>query len=183
MNISEREKRYLSGVVILLFIFLFYNLVLEPFITREKEIKQAIAAKENLLVKYQNFIGQKNQVAKRLKLLKGALKRLEPQLFSAKTTSLAAAELQNILKTLSTANEIDIKSTKVLDTEVIEKTYEKIPVQLITESYVMHLVNFLYDIETHDKILVIPQLNIDITNYRRPDKVRTTLVIAGFRKR
>jgi len=85
------------------------------------------------------------------------------------------------LKTLSTKNNIDIKSTKVLDTEKVER-YEKIPVQIITESYVTHLVDFLYAVENQDKILVIPELNIDITNYRYPDKVRATLVVAGFRR-
>ncbi|OGW15005.1 MAG: hypothetical protein A3G93_14815 [Nitrospinae bacterium RIFCSPLOWO2_12_FULL_45_22] len=181
MKVSEREKRYLSVTLISALLFLVYKLILGPVITSEGKIKEELVAKEKLLDKYHHFLDEKGQAEEQLKLLRGALKSLEPRLFTGKTTSLAAADLQNLLKTLSTKNNIDIKSTKVLDTEKVER-YEKIPVQIITESYVTHLVDFLYAVENQDKILVIPELNIDITNYRYPDKVRATLVVAGFRR-
>lgn len=181
MRISEREKRYLLVTVILALLILFYKLIFVPFVTSEREISEELIAKEKLLDKYRGFLKEKGQVEERLKVLRGTLKSLEPRLFPGKTTSLAAAELQNLLKILSTNNKIDIKSTKVLNTEKVER-YEKIPVQIIAESYVAHLVDFLYAAENHDKILVIPELNIDITNYRYPDKVRATLVVAGFRR-
>lgn len=181
MKISEREKRYLSVTLILVLLFLAFKFLLGPFIAGEKQIKEELVAKQRLLDKYRGFLEDKGQVEERLKLLRVTLKSLEPRLFIGKTTSLAAAELQNLLKTLSTSNEIDIKSTKVLDTEKVEG-YEKIPVQIIAESYVSHLVDFLYAVENHDKMLVIPELNIDITNYRYPDKVRATVIVAGFRR-
>jgi hypothetical protein len=181
MKISERERRYLSVTIILALLFLFYKLILVPFIANERETKEELIAKKQLIGKYRSFLEKKEQVDKQLKVLRGALKSLEPRLFTGKTTSLAAAELQNLLKTLSNSNEIDIKSTKVLDTRKVER-YEKIPVQIIAESYIAHLVDFLYAVENHNKILVIPELKLDITNYRRPNKVRATVVIAGFRR-
>jgi len=169
-------------ILILSLSFLSYRFLIGPFIEQEREIKELLLSRQRLLTKYQAFISQEKTIDERLKRLRKALEELEPRLFSAKTTSLAAAELQDILKTLSKNNGIDIKSTKVLDTETIEGDYEKIPVQLITESHIAQLVDFLYEIENHKKILLIPKLNIDITNYRNPDKVRATLVIAGFRR-
>jgi Tfp pilus assembly protein PilO len=181
MKISEREKRYLKISFIGILVFFIYKLIFAPFVASEKEIREELIAKEKLLNKYQGFLESKGQAQERLDALKGTLNSLEPRLFMGKTTSLAAAELQNLLKTLSNSNEIDVKSTKVLNTEKIER-YEKIPVQIIAESHVARLVDFLYAVENHNKILVIPELKLDITNYRYPNKVRATVVVAGFRR-
>ena len=92
---------------------------------------------------------------------------------------MAAANLQDILKTLSAKNKIKIHSEKVLDAKSFDY-FEQIPVQIDFTSSVRNLTNFIYDIETYKKSLSITDLNIRVTNRRDPRDIRATIVVAGL---
>jgi hypothetical protein len=89
--------------------------------------------------------------------------------------------LQDILKTLSAKNNINIKSEKVLDRKPVD-AFQRIPVQIEFTSTITNLKNFLYDIETYNKLLIINDLTVRVTSRRNPRDVRTTLVVVGLMK-
>ncbi|GAG18141.1 unnamed protein product, partial [marine sediment metagenome] len=162
-------------------IFFTIKFGIEPFLESQQRVREKTPVKIKQLEKYRQFVAGKAQAEKNLKRIQALTKRGYLKMLAGETSPLAAAHLQDTLKTLSAKNLINIKSEKVLDTKTMD-FFERIPVQIEFTSTITNLTNFLYDIETYGKLLIITDLNIRVTSRRNPRDVRATLVVAGFMK-
>ena len=162
-------------------IFFTVKLIIHPFMERQKSIQEEIPVKIKQLEKYRQFVAGKSRAEKNLKRIKDLSKNGYLKMLSGETPPLAAAHLQDILKTLAAKSLINIKSEKVLDTRA-KDFFKQIPVQIEFTSTISNLTNFLYDIETYEKLLIINDLNIRVTSRRNPRDVRVTLVVSGLMK-
>ena len=178
---SPRERYFVIAAFITAITFFMVRFVIDPFIERQKSVREEIPVLMKQLEKYRQFVARKSQAEKNLKQVQALSKRYQMKMLSGETSPLAAANLQDILKTLSAKNLINIKSEKVLDTKPLDY-FLQIPVQIEFTSTITNLTNFLYDIETYKKLLIIKDLNIRVTSRRNPRDVRATLVVTGIMK-
>ena len=106
--------------------------------------------------------------------------RIEPPgWITARTPSLAAAEMQKILEKLSKTHQLELKSVKVKDAE--EKgEFLVIPLEIRLITDLNRTRKFLAGLEKNAKYLVIPKLKISVKNQKDPKEVIVTMVVTGF---
>jgi len=190
-RVSKREKTFIIGGAAVFFLILAYHSVFNPIMDRERNIRDEIAVKGKILARYQNVAKTKSQLERTINHLKLRLKNVENKLLDGNNPSLAAANLQEIIKQISSRSGISITSVRVLSSSSIDM-YTEIPVRVETQGTIAGVKNLLYEIQNYPKLLVLKEMNIYVPRSprsRRPTKTsqstanfRTGLVVMGFIK-
>ncbi len=177
---KERKYILICGALVLFFgmIYRFY-----PNIHGLFSVSDEIAVKKNHIVKYLNVVNQRDRINTERVNLNRTLNRLESGLFTGKTASLAAVELQNMLNEIAHTNNVKIKTMQVLkETEPGEQIYIKIPVRFSFNSNVLQLKEILYEMAVSPKLLIITAMNIDLTRRKLEGNIRATITVQGIMK-
>ncbi len=182
MKISNREKRFLMFLGGALIIFALYEWVATPLITGQQAVRAKIDSKKVLLSKSLAKISEKETLAAKIKRAEELMSRAEKKLLPGETPSLAAAELQRILKHIANKAKINVSSEKIISPVEVGE-YQKIPVRITLRCLVTDLKNFLHQVESHKVTLLIPETIIKVINRRDPGKVEATLTVAGIIKK
>jgi type II secretory pathway component PulM len=176
---SRREKSLVLAALFTAVTVLTVKFIVNPIFETQEQIREEIPVKLKQLEKYHQFIAEKSRFEENLKSVKALSSRSMAKLLAGDTAPLAAANLQDILKTLSAKNQIAIKSEKVLN-PIPNGSFEQIPVQIEFMSSITNLTNFLYDMEAYDKLLVPTDLDIRVINRRNPQDISVVIVVAGL---
>jgi general secretion pathway protein M len=143
-------------------------------------IREEQAIKTKTLEKYINLISEKPVLEKKLAALKEARKADDSKLIEEQTPSLAAAQLQEIVKSSITGRGGTISSERVGKPEDFEK-FKVISVSVdavIPDSRVLS--EILYSIETRTPYLVIKELDTRVKNYRDPRELMVKLDVTAL---
>lgn len=181
MKIAARDKKILIVGSVIASIIIFIYLLL-PFCDNFLEKKKDIELKERTLKKYLKFIKKQGEFQKNLTSLTREQRKTQGSLLKGETTSLAAADIQKIVDKISEKSEVQIKSVKVMEADEKEE-FVAIPVQVRFESDLSRMNNFVSSIETHRKLLTIPELKIRLKNKKKAGMISVTLQILGFMKK
>ncbi len=178
MNFSKREKRFLivGGVTVLIIIAV--KFLIFPVIDRGEFMEETIAAKKRLYTDYQESLAQRPQMELRLEALKESIKRLEASLLKGKTATLASAELQSILEKMAKDRGSKIKSVKTFKAEDLGD-YSKVWVEITLTSDIRSLLNLLYDIESHNMVPSVAQMDVHLQGTKGNQTLRTILKLEG----
>ncbi len=181
IKINKERKYILIGGAVLLFFGMIYRFY--PNIHGIVSVSDEIAIKKNHIVKYLNVVNQRERINKERINLNRILNRMESGLFSGKTPSLAAVELQNMLNEIAHTNNVKIKTMQVLkETEPGEQIYIKIPVRFSFNSNVLQLKEILYEMAVSPKLLIITAMDIDLTRRKLEGNIRATITVQGIMK-
>ncbi len=143
-------------------------------------LKEEEDIKTRTLQKYINLISERPYVEKRLESLKELRKDEEPKLIEGQTISLAAAQLQEMVKSTVTERGGTISSERVGKLEELGK-FKVINVSVdavIPDSRALS--DILYSIETRTPHLIIEQLDVRIKNYRDPRELMVKLDVSAM---
>jgi len=169
-----------------LLLLLFYLAVVNPLLNLEDAWSQELASRSKLLDKYQNLLKSKGRVVEANKVMKAALTRTEGQFLSGANPAVASADLQEILKNLANEHGVQMSSAKVLQTREAGN-YLEVPVQAELTATIDQLVNLLYHLEHHKKILFIPDLDINAPPGVKGDNktvpLQISMVVSGVIKK
>ncbi len=179
MNLSSRDKKFLTVGALALLLFLVINYVIIPFIQSEREIRESTEQKEVTLEKYERIIAGRAEVEKQLAQVKKKQTQLNAKLLTGSTPSLAAADMQKMLEKIAATHDLEMKSVKVQDGEK-QGDLLTIPLEIRLQTDLERTRKFLADIEKSQKHLIVPSLKISVQNQRDPKEVIVTLVVTGF---
>ncbi len=179
MNISKRDKKFLTVGAVALLLYLVANYVVMPFLEREREIREGTEQKEVTLEKFEKIIAGRAEVEKQLVQVKRKQTQLNSKLLTGSTPSLAAAEMQKMLEKISATHDLELKSVKVQDGEK-QGDLLTIPLEIRLQTDLDRTRKFLADIEKNQKYLIVPSLKISVQNQRDPKEVIVTMVVTGF---
>lgn len=143
-------------------------------------IKEEQAIKTRTLEKYINLISEKPSLEKRLTSLKEARKADDSKLIEGQTLSLAAAQLQEIVKSTITGRGGTISSERVGKPEDRGK-FKVISVSVdavIPDARALS--EILYSIETRTPYLVVKELDARVRNYRDPRELMVKLDVSAL---
>jgi hypothetical protein len=143
-------------------------------------IKEEQAIKTRTLEKYINLISEKPSLEKRLISLKEARKADDSKLIEGQTPSLAAAQLQEIVKSTITGRGGTISSERVGKPEDRGK-FKVISVSVdavIPDARALS--EILYSIETRTPYLVVKELDARVRNYRDPRELMVKLDVSAL---
>lgn len=176
---SRREQLFVFAALGIAVIFLIITFLIDPFLDSQRNVREEIPIRTRQLQKYRQFVAGKGQAQQHLRRIQEASRIGQAQVLPGDTASLAAANLQEILKTLAAKHQINIKSEKVLDTKSLD-FFDEIFVQIEFTTMISNLASFLYDIETYPKVLMVPDCSVSVNTYRGPRDVRATVVVSGL---
>ena len=179
MNISRRDKKFLTIGAVALLLFLVVNYVIIPFMESEREIREGTEQKEVTLEKFEKIIAGRAEVEKQLAQLKKKQTQMNAKLLTGSTPSLAAADMQKMLEKISGTHDLELKSVKVQDGEK-QGDLLTIPLEIRLQTDLERTRKFLADIEKNQKYLIVPSLKISVQNQRDPKEVIVTMVVTGF---
>jgi hypothetical protein len=143
-------------------------------------IREEQAMKTKTLEKYISLISEKPSLEKGFAALKEARKADDSKLIEGQTPSLAAAQLQEIVKSTVTGRGGTISSERVGKPEDLNK-FKVISVSVdasIPDSRALS--EILYSIETRTPYLVIKDLDVRVKNYRDPRELMVKLDVAAL---
>jgi len=149
--------------------------------TEVAAMKDMTAVKSKTLEKYVSLIADKPRIEEKLKALREATKAAEgSKLIEGQTPSLAAAALQNTVKSIITARGGTVSSERAEKPENIGK-YKMITITLdAIFPDTSALRDTLYVIETQTPSLVVRELDTRIRNFREPRDLTVKLKVSGL---
>lgn len=179
VQLKDREKKFLAilGAIVAIFILVVY--VVDPFLENQDTIRQELASKLALLKKSREKVTQIDRLEEEITGLKKYIKIAGTRMLPGKKPSLAAAELQKLLKSIARSSDVNIKQEKIIPA-VDLGPYEQIPVQVTFISNATALKEILYKIENHALLLLVPVVKIKVTSTRDPKETENTLIVAGL---
>jgi hypothetical protein len=143
-------------------------------------IKEEQAIKAKTLEKYINLISEKPQLEKNLVSLRNARKADDSKLIEGQTPSLAAAQLQEMVKTTITERGGTISSERVGTPKDLGK-FKVISISvdaLIPD--VRALSEIIYSIETRTPYFIVQELDARVRNFRNPRDLMVKLDIEAL---
>ncbi len=166
-------------MLLLAAIYRFYPSI-GPFFTGSDEIH----VKQDIISKYRNVVGRERHVDAEHARVQRMLSRAEAGLLAGATESLAAVEIQNIINAIAVANNIKIDTMQVMKTRDAEEVgYARIPVRFSFGSDILQLKEILHRVETHDKLLIVAEINLGLAIRARSGEIRSTITVEGIMKK
>jgi hypothetical protein len=163
-------------------IFLFVYGIL-PLIETKRKTEEEIALKRKALSKYEEYIRNRKTVEEELDLALKQVEGIQQKLLSGETPQLGAASLQEIIKRLSEKNGIAIRSFRILEPKEMD-IYRRVSIHIdfSPTNSLLSIGQFIYDIEHHEKELMIPEMDLVVINIRMPNNMQGSIVISGWMK-
>ncbi len=182
MKITQRDKKFISAGIVAIGLFLVIKFIIFPAVDSFTRQKEELAMKQQAVEKYNRVISRQGELQRRLKLLKRDDVKLANSLLKGETASLAAADIQKSIDRIATSSAIEIQSVKIMDSEK-RGAFFTVPIQVRFTSDLTRMKNFIYSIETSQKLLTIPKLKISVRNRRDPKEIIVTMVVCGYMKK
>ena len=155
-----------------------------PLVEAKKKAGEEIALKKRALLRYEQFLQNRKAIEEELARTSKEYEGIQQKLLSGETPQLGAAHLQEIVKRLSEKNGIGIRSVRILEPKEMN-VYLKVSLHVDFNpiSSMVGLGQFIYDIEHHEKELMISEMDFLVFNPRMPTNVQGSMMITGLMKK
>ena len=182
VKFSQRRILFLlAGIVAIILVISFGVL---PLIEAKKKAEEEIVLKKRALLRYEQFLQNRKAIEEELARTSKEFEGIQQKLLSGETPQLGAANLQEIVKRVSEKNGIGIRSVRILEPKEMN-VYLKVSLHVDFNpiSSMLGLGQFIYDIEHHEKELMISEMDFLVFNPRMPNSVQGSLMITGLMKK
>ncbi len=167
-----------TGMILLV---LFFGIF--PLVEEVRKINDEITMKRKILQKYDEFLLNRKTLEDDLERTLKQHEEIQKRLLPGETPQLGGATLQEIVKRLADKNGIAIRSFKILEPKETAP-YQKVSIQIDFNpvNNMLSLGQFIFDLENHDKKLMISEMDLLIINIRLPNNIQGNLVVTGLMK-
>jgi Type II secretion system (T2SS), protein M subtype b len=182
VKFSQRRILFVLAGIVMVILFIFFGVL--PLIEAKKRAEEEIVLKKRALQKYEQFLQNRKTIEDELGRTVKQYDGIQQKLLSGETPQLGAANLQEIVKRLSEKNGIGIRSFRMLEPKETN-IYLKISLHIDFNpiNSMLSLGQFIYDIEHHEKELMISEMDFLVFNPRIPNNIQGSLIITGLMKK
>lgn len=180
-NFSRKKGLWvLVGVAVLILIVTF---VILPLMENVQKMEEEISVKKMTLAKYTQFLQNRKTVEEELDRTRKQYDSLQQKLLPGETSQLASANLQEIVKKTLERNGMAIRGFRILEPKE-GQFYQKISIHIDFNpvNNMLSLLQFIHDIEHHEKELMISEMDLLVPNPRMPNSIQGSFVISGMMK-
>jgi len=184
MQISGREKKLLGAGGVVGVLYLACTLVILPFWDRLAQSPEQIEIQTKRLVNYRKILLGQSTVRAALNEAQRQVSEAEKRLLSNSSDSLASAELQGLVKQLSSAQSLPILRTEALPVKAVSRDYGKLSVRLEVAGPIDRLVGLMASFDASEKAMFLEDMRISPTHINVPKKkdVRATLTVSALKR-
>lgn len=151
-----------------------------PLMDEMNKMEEDISVKKMTLERYSKFLQTRKTVEEELDRTRKQYDSLQPRLLPGETPQLAAANLQEVVKKAIERNGMAIRSFRMLEPKE-GQFYQRISIHIDFNpvNNMLSLIQFIHDIEHHDKELMISEMDLLVPNPRMPNQIQGSFVITG----
>lgn len=161
-RLSARE-RVLAGVAFLaLFLVIVRYGIISPYFDYTAALEEEIEQEWQRIAKMERQNARAPQVGERLNILRQRFQTTWQKLIPGATSSVAAANLQERVRTLASQNNLDLVTTQVMRDEALGE-FRKSTVQVTLRGELPAVANFLAGVEYGDWRLMVSTLEVRST--------------------
>lgn len=179
LKITPRDKKFLTGGIILLGIYLLATWVVQPVYAKQKRVDQEIQNKTEFIKKYHAILSQESYYKKKKLANDRSRTTLTTKFLNETQPGLAAARLQKLIKGFAQQSGVKIEQVRVEKSKSIDEM-PAIPISLTLRSSLRTLSEFVYRIENSKIYLVVEELTTQRMNKSNPEELKTRLLVSGF---
>ena len=166
-RLNPREQRVVIGGAALAVASLVLVLAVLPFAARWSAREESIAAKRQQLERVTALIGSADSVQQAVDSMRFSRGGRTERIFRAPTPALAAAKLQELLRTYAEASTVDLADVDVGGEPATDTTgLTAIPVRLSAGSDIHGLADLLWHIEHGGKLLIVDEVRLNARSPR-----------------
>ena len=182
-KLTFSNKKAFWGVIGVAILILIYALGILPLVEAKKKAEEKLSLNKKVLLKYEEYLSNRKAVEEELDRIVKQHEEAQKRLLPGETPQLGAAALQEIVKRLSEKNGIAIRSFRILEPKE-GNWYRKVSIQIDFNpiNSMLSLAQFIFDIEHHEKELLVSEMDFLVTNIRMPNQIQGNLVISGLMK-
>jgi hypothetical protein len=182
VKFSQRKILFLLIGIVAVILAIFFGIL--PLIEAKKKVEEEIILKKRALLRYEQFLQNRKSIEEDLARTSREYEGIQLKLLSGETPQLGAAHLQEIVKRVSEKNGVGIRSVRILEPKEMN-VYLKVSLHVDFNPIgsLLSLGQFIYEIEHHEKELMISEMDFLVFNPRMPSNVQGSLVITGLMKK
>ena len=179
MRVNSREKKFLvAGGAVAGSILIYFLLGL--FMPSVDDLAGKVEAKKRLLLKQRETVAREDFYRARLEKYQQRLKQDNLRLLPGDNPSIAAAELQKLLKDIADQNGVEILRKDIQREQKLQDNIVKVPVRVETNCGPDQLVQFLVAVQNYEKSLTVDELLINSFRIQRRTEIRPSITVAGY---
>lgn len=173
LKLTQRDKRALTFGGVLILGILLYLYVISPLLINNGNGSDEIDAQRRLLAKYRQTIAMEELYKSAIDQRKELGIDMSGRLISGNTPALAAAELSSLIRRFAEDTNVHINRENVNPAKETG-SHQKISLQLSISSDVIGLRDFLYEIQSDEKLLDVESLTVNsrVTRRRKAGRYR-----------
>ena len=173
-------SRGVVGLGIALLLIFFWVL---PLVEDAKKMKDEIVLKRKNLQKFDEFLQNRRLIEEDLQRTQKQYEETQKRLLPGETPQIGAATLQEIVKKVGDKNGIVIRSFRILEPKETAP-YQKVSIQIEFNpvNNVLSLGQFFFDLENHEKKLMLTEMDLLVFNIRAANNIQGSLVVTGLMK-
>ena len=179
MKISDRDKRVLTIGGVAVVVYLLVTLVVQPIYATQVRKDREIQDKIRFIEKYYEVLNQKAYYEAKSQENEKVQKSLTQKFLEGTKPGLAAAGLQKVLEGFASKSSVKIDRVRV-EKHKFTESLMAIPIEITLRSSLKNLTQFIYQIESYEKFLVVEELNSRRINKTDPEELQATILISGF---
>lgn len=177
------QKKMFWGIVGAGSLILLVFFGVSPLIEETGKMREDIAMKRRNIQKYDEFLQNRKAIEEDLQRTQKQYDEIQKRLFPGETPQIGAAALQEIVKKLGDKNGIVIRSFRIVEPkETVPYRKVSIQIEFNPVNNMLSLGQFIYDLENHEKKLMITEMDFLVFNIRAPGNIQGSLVVTGLMK-
>jgi Type II secretion system (T2SS), protein M subtype b len=178
-TLSPRERIVVGAGAAIALVVGGYLLIVEPIMTRARTAEATVPAREEILERRRDQIRQQARLAEELTAVNARLQAESGRLLRGSPASLAASELQQLVKELLADASVEVRSERVLPAADLQGLQE-VSIELAFMAGIRETVTALARLERAPQLLGLKDVKIRVVAVGQPRELLTTLVVAGY---
>jgi len=180
-KISRKGIPWVIIGLVLFVVVLIFGVIQMAEVT--KKMEEEIALKKKVLIKYSEFLQNRKTIEEELVRIQKRYEVVQQSLLTGETPQLSAASLQEMVKRLLEKNGMTIRGFRILEPKDLS-IYRRISIHIDFNpvNNLLSLIQFIHDIESNDKALMISEMDLLVPNPRMPNSIQGSFVISGLTK-
>ena len=182
-RLKPSEKRSLQILAGAAALFIILDFVVLPVMDNAERLRAALPLREKTLIKYQSRVALAGTQQLDKESLQSRVTENEKGLLDSRTSALASAELQDLIKRLMAGQGIEMQGATFLPPRNLAHGYATVPLSFSFSSTLDQFVNLLIAARACGKTLAVEQISVTAVPPRqeKPRKVvNVTLVVHGL---
>ena len=160
MQMGQKDKIALTAGGIAVALFVMFEFAVFPIWDSLQEKRETLPIQEKKLEKYREVARTAGLRSAEAASVETRLREAEGGLLASKTAALASAELQELMKQLTSAESIEVRSSEFLPAKPLSPEFAQVPLGIQFQCRLDQFVNLLKAIVGGPKSLAVPRLLI-----------------------